>query len=238
MKSSPLLLPLLLQAAARLLQAPLPHPLTSLLLAAVQEPQQAWRAVSVRRQSSGQSRRSAESRRCSAVLDVFPACVPLLLSVLQYRVCQEGIDAIYPYMSRQLLRPTFADLLALLLKGSLLLKHLAGRRDAFAQSLRQEGGQLQDGCVVLLMDGSEDERIAALTAGTLALAAWKTQHSLALMIPQQERSSLINLLTHRHQHDNGEQQLHSGQGEQAEAASGQEARRAEAALSSSAREAD
>ena len=113
--------------------------------------------------------------------------------VFQYRVCQEGIDAIFPYMTRQVLRPSFADFMQLLLKGSLLTKHLTHRRDAFAVQLADDS-VIQPGCCVLAVAG---DRLQALTGQTLAMAAWKTQHSLALMIPEQERKSLTNLLTHR-----------------------------------------
>ena len=114
------------------------------------------------------------------------------VGVCEYRICQEGIDVIWPYMTRQLLRPSFADFFQLLQKGSVLLHHFQHREDAFATGLLRS---VQDGCVVLLMQG---ERMASLTGDkALALAAWKTPHSLALMIPQAERTSLLNLLTHR-----------------------------------------
>ena len=76
----------------------------------------------------------------------------------------------------------------------MLLKHVDVRTDAFAVELLSG---VSDGCVVLLVQG---ERMRSLTGDkVLALAAWKTPHSLALMIPQQERKSLLNLLTHHTQ---------------------------------------
>ena len=112
--------------------------------------------------------------------------------------CQEGIDAIFPHMTRQVLRPPFADFMQLLLKGTILLKHMQHRQDAFARQLVDDS-VTRPGCVVLAVAG---DRMAALTGQTLAMAAWKTQHSLALMIPEQERTSLTNLLTHRQTHSN------------------------------------
>ena len=109
---------------------------------------------------------------------------------------QEGIDAIFPYMTRQLLRPPFADFMQLLLKGNLLLKHMQHRHDTFATQLSDDAA-VQPGCVVLAVAG---DRLVALTGQTLAMAAWKTAHSLALMIPEQERKSLTNLLIHRQPH--------------------------------------
>ena len=111
--------------------------------------------------------------------------------VWQYRVCQEGIDSIWPYMTRQLLRPSFADFVALLQRGHVLLRPFHERTDAFAAALRAD---VRDGCVVLLVHGEGAHSLVA--DRTLALAAWKTPHSLALMIPQHERRSLLNLLTH------------------------------------------
>ena len=145
---------------------------------------------------------TAHSLRAACSLLPPPCSLLRLLSLclsvpsLQYRVVQEGIDAIFPYMTRQLLRPPFADFMQLLLKGSILIKHLQHRQDLFARQL-MEHSAVQPGCVVLAVDG---DRLQALTGQTLAMAAWKTQHSLALMIPEQERTSLTNLLTHRQPH--------------------------------------
>lgn len=123
-------------------------------------------------------------------------CVCIAVAALRWYVCavdQEGIDAIFPYMTRQVLRPPFADFLQLLLKGNILLKHVQHRSDAFAAQLKDDA-VIRPGCVVLAVEG---ERMAALTGQTLAMAAWKTKHSLALMIPEHERKSLTGLLTHR-----------------------------------------
>ena len=109
-------------------------------------------------------------------------------------------------MTRQVLHPPFADFMQLLLKGNLLLKHMQHRQDTFARQLL-DNHITQPGCVVLAVQG---DRLAALTGQTLAMAAWKTQHSLALMIPEQERTSLTNLLTHRQTHNsNTTGQTHS-----------------------------
>jgi hypothetical protein len=115
-------------------------------------------------------------------------------------------------MTRQLLSPSFADFFQLLQKGSVLLKHFTEREDSFARALMTE---VKDGCVILLVQG---DRMTALTGDkVLALAAWKTPHSLALMIPQQERKSLINLLTQRNrptdQHEHKQQQQEEGEEE-------------------------
>lgn len=142
----------------------------------------------------------------------------------QYRVVQEGVESILPFMTKQVVYPAFEDVLGVLYRHAWAYKDFdrEGANKEFYRSLIAH----KNGCMVFVLRGSEiakhvtaftvaDDVAAAASsapgsastsaAGTGAAASppsrrsipiciWKTPFSVSLMISQVEQASLLKLL--------------------------------------------
>ena len=118
--------------------------------------------------------------RCYEKCSVKASAADSAVRSCEYRLVQEGIDAIAPFMTRQLVPATLADLRHLLRRKLIPLSELCAGADAFSVGVVAA----QSGCIVL---SSSMPNVAK----PIYVAAWKTPRSLALMISDTERTSLL-----------------------------------------------
>lgn len=127
----------------------------------------------------------------------------------QFRVVQEGVESILPFMTKQILTPTFADAMTLLWKHAWPYKEMSreGADSAFYRSVLTN----KNGCLVMVIkgtdisqhvptyttraaaDGKETESVVPARR-SVPLCVWKTPHSISLMISPAEQKSLLHLL--------------------------------------------
>lgn len=133
----------------------------------------------------------------------------------QYRVVQEGVESILPFMTKQLVTPSFEDVLGVLYRHAWAYKEMdrEGLNKEFYRSLIAH----KNGCMVFVLRGSEiakhvtaftvadDDVAAAASSGSgsapiapsrrsIPICIWKTPFSVSLMISQVEQASLLKLL--------------------------------------------
>jgi hypothetical protein len=106
-----------------------------------------------------------------------------------YRVVQEGIDAISPFMTRQLLHPSYEQFISLLENDSLTLDYF--RKLPPTDQFAHEALKGKNGCMVMRVKGG---KISEMSTKPMALAVWRTDKSISMMTPKAEKASLMNLL--------------------------------------------
>jgi len=139
-----------------------------------------------------------------------------------YRIVQEGVDAILPFMTRQLIYPSFAHMMSLLYRNAWTYKEMD--REGEHKQLFQDICKNQNGCIVAVLRGDEIARhVETFTKAatsengesssssstntntstnttcthsqrSLPICVWKTPHSISIMISQVEATALLALL--------------------------------------------
>ena len=141
----------------------------------------------------------------------------------QYRVVQEGVESILPFMTKQLLYPSFSEALGVLYRHAWAFKDMD--REGVHANLYRELTQNKNGCMVFVLRGSEIAKhttgfsggsapvkqegtaVAAassasasssstepVTLRSIPICIWKTPHSISLMVSAVEATALIKLL--------------------------------------------
>jgi 16S rRNA C967 or C1407 C5-methylase (RsmB/RsmF family) len=129
----------------------------------------------------------------------------------QYRVVQEGVESVLPFMTRQLLTASFEDALQVLYRFAWPFKEFD--RTGAQAALWKELTKHKNGCMVWVIPGSEIAKHttqpkiesasesdsgaaggAAASCRSIPICIWKTPHSVSLMISAVEQAALLRLL--------------------------------------------
>lgn len=140
----------------------------------------------------------------------------------QYRVVQEGVESILPFMTKQLLYPSFSEAVGVLYRHAWAFKDMD--REGAHANLYRELTKNKNGCMVFVLRGSEiakhttgfsggvgqvkQEGAAASSSSSASSASasapvslrsipiciWKTPFSISLMVSAIEASALLKLL--------------------------------------------
>jgi len=129
----------------------------------------------------------------------------------QYRVVQEGVESVLPFMTRQLMHASFADALQVLYRFAWPYKEMD--RTGAQQDMWKELLKHKNGCMVWLIPGSEIAKHttqppaeegaggrAAASCRSIPICIWKTPHSVSLMISSVEQAALLKLLDPEEKH--------------------------------------
>jgi hypothetical protein len=99
----------------------------------------------------------------------------------QYRICQEGLNAILPFVSKRIVTITEADFMILLTTKDPFIK-------LFSESVKNTLNSLSSGSLIFMVDPTCNKKWAGM-----ASTGWKGKVSCHLLLPKEEIAALKNL---------------------------------------------
>ncbi len=103
--------------------------------------------------------------------------------IFEYRLRQEGVPFLLPYMTKRVVKMNMVDFTTLLHKGALLMDNLTN------EQAKTELKEMVGGCVLLLLDDSENKQSIE---NSVFMSGWRGNMQLTLFVSKFEQQALMH----------------------------------------------